>query len=212
MIAQFLCAAVLLMVSVSTLVAHRLVIDHAQQSAAQWARAQAQALGQGGLMWALARLEDPRPLDAQCRVAPSGPGVRRFAELAEMAERQSAWLSCDVHEATDAASPARPWSCRCGQGAADDLGTGVTPMLGQAQTTQGQAAQEQGARAAGRLEWTFQAEGQAAAPSGLLKLVVRAQWLGSGGLAHSWSEQVVLRKDSQAVWRMVVGSWWDDRP
>ena len=46
MIAQFLCVAVLLMVSVSTLVAHRLVIEHARQSAAQWARVQAQALGQ----------------------------------------------------------------------------------------------------------------------------------------------------------------------
>ncbi len=201
MIAQFLCVAVLLMVSVSTLVAHRLVIEHARQSAAQWARVQAQALGQGGLMWALARLEDPRSLDAHCKVAPSGPGVLPFAALAELAERQGAWLSCEVHEATDLSSPPRPWSCRCGTGMAGGDGAAAPSPPGQ---TPGSAV-------AGRLEWTFQAEGGAVANSGLMRLVVLAHGFGPGGVAHTWREQLVLRKDSQAVWRMVVGSWWDDR-
>ncbi len=201
MIAQFLCVAVLLMVSVSTLVAHRLVIEHARQSAAQWARVQAQALGQGGLMWALARLEDPRSLDGHCRVAPSGPGVLPFAALAELAQRQGAWLSCEVHKITDLSSPPHPWSCRCGQGMASGGGAAAPSPPGQ---TPGSAV-------AGRLEWTFQAEGGAVANSGLMGLVVLAQAFGPGGVAHTWREELVLRKDSQAVWRMVVGSWWDDR-
>jgi hypothetical protein len=44
-----------------------------------------------------------------------------------------------------------------------------------------------------------------------MRLVVLAHGFGPGGVAHTWREQLVLRKDSQAVWRMVVGSWWDDR-
>lgn len=201
MIAQFLCAAVLLMVSISTLVAHRLVIDHTQQSAAQWARAQAQALGQGGLMWALARLEDPRPLDGRCLAAPHGPGVSRFAE---MAERAGAQLSCDVHDAAGPASPARPWTCRCAQ-----AGSTSVADAGALEATAGQAA---GAFAPGRIEWAFEPHGGPLTQGALLKLVVSTQWSGPGAGAGRWREQVLLRQDSQAVWRVVVGSWWDDRP
>jgi len=192
MIVQVVCVAVLLMVTVSTVATHRLLVERDRQWAAVWTRAQAQALAQGGLMWALARLEDPRSLDGHCRVAATGPGNLRFAE---MAERGAARMACDVGDLAGGAPSITPWSCQCDQIAAGAGAGAAVPA----------SASAADATAPWRIEWTFEVINDQ------LKLVVSARWVGPGSGAGTGREQVLLRRDGNSVWRMVVGSWWDDR-
>ena len=174
---QVLCVALMLMSALISLVGHHLLVERERQWGPAWARTQAQALGHGGLMWALARLEDPRSLDEDCRATTPGPGRLRFAERAEQ---------------PDARPPS--WSCRCGPPSGDSTASGL-PSTGE----------PAGASVPGLLKWTFDSSGE------FLLLVVTARWR-SGTTEATWREQVLLRRDAQSVWRMVVGSWWDDRP
>lgn len=188
--AQVFCVAVLLMGSLINLVAHHVLVERERQSGPAWVRTQAQALGHGGLMWALARLEDPRALDDSCRATTPGPGRMRFSERAE---RPGARMSCTVGDAPQAVSSHLLWTCRCeptteGVAANSDASPGnqLAPSL------------------SGRVVWFFEPAGE------FLLLVVTSQWR-FGALEASSREQVLLRRDTQSVWRMVVGSWWDDR-
>ena len=175
------CTALLLACSMTVLMGHRLTVEREQAWPASWARLQAQALGHGGLMWALARLEDPRKIDGQCRTLPGG--VLSFADLAVGPDAR---ISCTVAN-LDAEVP-MSWTCRCGTAGAQtlpDASPGLTPGL---------------------IEWTFQPAGE------LLDLTVRSK-VASMAMAGPtfWKEQVRLRRDAQGVWRLVVGSWKDER-
>lgn len=187
---QVLCVALMLMSSLICLVGHHLLIEHERQWGPLWARTQAQALGHGGLMWALARLEDPRSLDEECRATGLGPGGLRFAERAE---RPGAHMSCAVEAAPGTDAGPLPWSCRCGSSSGGSTAHGVSP-----------AGEASGSQEPGLIEWTFESSGE------FLLLVVNARWQ-SGAAEGRWREQVLLRRDAQSIWRMVVGSWWDDR-
>ena len=190
--APVVCVVLLLMGSLSSLVVHRLIIDTEHQGRSMWARTQARALGHGGLMWALARMEDPRTLDEHCRAASPGPGRARFAEWAE---RSGARVSCDVREASEGAAEPGAWSCRCGDAAGAVMpATETAPAGGAALDTPG------------RIQWRFEPAGDH------LRMVVSAQWTSRSGQPGDWREEALLRKDADSVWRLVVGSWWDDRP
>lgn len=187
---QVLCVALLLMGSLINLVGHHLLAERERDSGPAWVRAQAQALGHGGLMWALARLEDPRTLDDGCRVTTTGPGRLRFSERAE---RPGARMSCTVAQGPQAESSPPLWTCHCGMA-----------TEGSATSSVASATNPVASSLYGRLEWNFEPSGD------LLLMVVTSEWR-SGAMEASSREQVHLRRDTQSVWRMVVGSWWDDR-
>ncbi|NBO76203.1 MAG: hypothetical protein EBV28_04130 [Betaproteobacteria bacterium] len=151
-----------------------------------WAHAQAQALGQAGLMWTLARLEDTRPVDLQCRTllgpAPTGATLESFAARMAAPGRT---LRCtvDLNEGT----VVNAWSCDCSATAA----TRAWPSVGDA--------------AQGRLEFDF------SGTSSALRLRLKAQVLRASDQGPVWQESLGLQADSRFIWRAVLGTWQDAR-
>lgn len=180
-----LSAAVVLACSLLTLVTHRLVVEGEQESRTAWMRTQAQGLGHGAVMWSLARMEDHRPLDSRCHpVRPDGQ-ASRFAELAIRAGTR---VSCTVDLGPDAPASAAEWNCRC-------------PALEQEEPTE-----HAGSERVALIAMDFTAAG-----SQTLVLQVTATVAHGSATALPWRETIQLRQDARAVWRAVVGTWWDAR-
>ena len=99
-----LCALLMLACSLTTLVTHRMVTEREQAWRPTWMRVQAQGLGHGAMMWALARMDDTHHLDAQCRPVPPTAHTARFSELAM---RPDAKVSCCRLYTSDAADEQR---------------------------------------------------------------------------------------------------------
>ncbi len=165
---------------------NRWAVERERQGWPLWAHAQAQALGQAGLMWALSRLEDPRPVDLQCRalprLIPTGTPMESFA--ARMA-RPGRSLRCTVD--LSAGTLAGPWSCDCSAAAA---------------TRPWPAGEDV---AYGRLDIDFNGSSSA------LRLQVKTQVLRASDQGPAWQESVWIQADDRAIWRAVLGTWQDAR-
>jgi hypothetical protein len=151
-----------------------------------WAHAQAQALGQAGLMWALSQLEDPRPVDLQCRTlpgpTPAGTAIESFAARMAAPGRS---LRCTVD--LNPGPLTSPWSCDCSATAA----TRPWPAGGDAPQ--------------GRIEIDFSGSSSA------LRLRVKTQVQRAADQGPTWQESVWIQKDDRAIWRAVLGTWQDAR-
>jgi hypothetical protein len=164
----------------------RWTIERERQAWPLWAQAQAQALGQAGLMWTLSRLEDPRPVDLQCRArsvpAPTATSPDSFAARMVAPGRS---LRCALDLNPGAAAGA--WSCDCSATAATQPWPAATEAV------------------QGRLDIEFDGSGTA------LRLRVKAQVRRSADQGPSWQESVAIQTDRQGTWRAVLGSWQDGR-
>jgi hypothetical protein len=185
-VALLLCTVLLSGSALSAALVQRWAVERERQSGALWAHAQAQALGQAGLMWTLARLEDPRPIDLQCRAqgGPVTPGHQADAFAARMAQAGRA-LRCVVDLAPGAA--AAPWRCDCSSAAASTPWPAPAP------------------EPVGLLEIDFSGSGST------LRLGVRAQVQQALDRGPAWQESVWLQADRQTTWRALLGSWKDAR-
>lgn len=165
---------------------HRWAVEQERLWSAAWAHTQAQALGQGGLMWALARLEDPRPMDAQCRALATPHSVMPSIDsFAMRMARPGGHLRCVVD--LGQASGADAWQCDCSQGAA-------TP-----------------AWSSGDSMWQARIDIDFSGSADALRLRVKTQLRRGSQESAVWQESVGIRKDRLAVWRSVIGSWQDAR-
>lgn len=185
-VALLLCTVLLSGSALSAALVQRWAVERERQSGHLWAHAQAQALGQAGLMWTLARLEDPRPVDLQCRAqgGPVAPGSHADSFAARLAQDGRA-LRCVVDLAPGAT--ATPWQCDCSSAAA------TTPWPAPAHSP------------LGHLEVDFRGAGSR------LRLGVRVQVQQALDLGPAWQESVWLERDRHHTWRAVLGSWKDAR-
>ncbi len=199
-VSMLLCAVLVMasMLVLSTL--HRSTLQREQAWRLQWGRLQAQALGHGGLMWVLARLEDPRPVDDDCRSlstshSPSQEAQPFAARMARPGMRAQCVIPLgdsssgdDARENSPSADP--PWQCTCS--ASVDQSNPSAPGTA-------------GASPRGVLDILFDGSETA--------LVVRiASRIEDGApLVARWQESVVVRRDERRQWRATVGRWWDDR-
>ncbi|MBM3388949.1 MAG: hypothetical protein FJY26_05505 [Betaproteobacteria bacterium] len=185
-LALLLCGVLIQGTALSLALVQRWAVDRERLSWLLWAHAQAQALGQAGLMWTLARLEDPRPIDQQCRALgmPQSSGTRTDTFAARMAV-DGRTLRCLADLGPDA--PMEPWRCDC-------TGAAATPS-GSAWPNQAQGA----------LEITFSGSNRS------LGVRVKAQVQLGLDTGPAWQESVRLETDRHSIWRAVVGSWQDGR-
>ena len=170
-----------------TLGLHRHTVQAEQSWRVQWSRLQSQALAQGGMMWAQARLEDPRPVDDQCQATAvtsnTGPGSATFAERWA---RPGGRVRCEV--STEGVSRDRAtWNCTCFDSAAP-------PVL--ASATGGSMV----------MDVAFHAAGQ-----GLLMSIQATSSAAADASNANWGESVLLRRTATGQWRPVVGTWEDGR-
>lgn len=173
-----------------TITLHRLAVQREQSWNVHRARLQMQALGHGGLMWVMARLEDTRPIDERCRALPApsaGDPTTRPAgpSFAQIWAQPGMRLRCQV--VLDAPSmDETTWQCDC-----SGLGVGKAP---------------QGQTNVATVHMSFDA-----IDDGLL---LGIQTEGPGGVQHEihrWTESMRLRRDTSGQWRAVVGTWVDPR-
>lgn len=181
-----LCGALVLACSLTLLAHHRLVVDREQAWAPQWSRVQAQAMGHAGMMWALARLGDARPIDAACRSSPTGASGARFGDLVRHGARINCRVAIGLTPEEDAAGDASAWVCRCTGEPVD-------------------APQPGGGAQAAEIVMDFTAQSMDLLLQVSVSIGPREQARGI------WHEQVLLRADAQHGWKAVVGTWWDDR-
>ncbi|MFM8636651.1 MAG: hypothetical protein ACKOER_02780, partial [Betaproteobacteria bacterium] len=110
--ALLLCTVLLSGSALSAALVQRWAVERERQSGHLWAHAQAQALGHAGLMWTLARLEDPRPVDLQCHAQGGPVALGRHADsFAARLAQDGRTLRCMVDLAPGAT--ATPWRCDC---------------------------------------------------------------------------------------------------
>lgn len=165
---------------------HRLTVQRELAWSLQLRRLQVQALGHGGLMWVMARLEDSRPIDERCRALPvmsaGGSTGSSFAQRwAQPGMRLRCQVMLDMNTMDEGA-----WQCDCSSG------EGGTPPKAPSN--------------AGILDITFDP-----VDDGLL-LAIHARGPGTAPSEVSrWSESVRLRRDTSDQWRAVVGTWMDSR-
>jgi hypothetical protein len=165
---------------------HRLTVQREQSWNVHRARLQMQALGHGGLMWVMARLEDTRPIDERCRALPmasaAGPAGSSFAQIwAQPGKRLRCQVMLDAPSVDETT-----WQCDCSS-------------TGDAKTPPGDVR-------VATLDMAFDAIDDG--------LVLGIQTEGSGGMrpeVHRWTESIRLRRDANGQWRAVVGTWMGPR-
>jgi hypothetical protein len=185
-----ICAVLLGASLLLTITLHRLAVQREQSWNVHRARLQMQALGHGGLMWVMARLEDTRPIDDRCRALPmtpaAGPTTRPAGpSFAQIWAQPGMRLRCQVMQDAPSANEST-WQCDCSS-------------AGDAKTPPGDAG-------VASLDVAFDAT-----DDGLL-LGIQAE--GPGGVrpeVHRWTETIRLRRDASGQWRAVVGTWMDPR-
>lgn len=194
-----LCTVLLGSALLLSLQLQRWVVDRQRMMADTWPKLQAQSVGHGALMWTLAQLVDPRPLNDRCEaVAPRGNEQNRSsadpppdsfeARLAQPGRR----LRCQVLLNSGGAD--EPWRCDCsGQATPDE------------ESAPGQASRLSPNSSEGIWELDFKAEGEG------LRATIRATVNTGLGPQGQWSESVRIRRDHQQLWRPVVGTWMDGR-
>ncbi len=185
-VALLICTLLLGASVLLTITLHRMTVQREQSWGLHRERLQMQALGHGGLMWVMARLEDSRPIDERCRALPMMSGNGTTApSFAQRWAQPGMRLRCQVlldAPSMDEAS----WQCDC-----PSAGAGNSPPSHADAAT---------------VDIAFDALGD-----GLL-LGIRAQGpISLQPEAHRWAESVRLRRDSSGQWRAVVGTWMDSR-
>jgi len=193
--ALLLCTVLILSSSLLNLVLHRATVQREQDGVRQWARLQVQALGHGGQMWALARLEDTRPVDSACRASASsgsaprptqgqseGPSMTFSQRVAQPGGR----VRCAV--ALDADEPAPDhWRCDC---------SGNPVITGESDAMPGPS---------GWLMIDFTGDRER------LTMTIEATLSNAADAGARWRETVALRQQPVGLWRAQVGTWQDDR-
>jgi hypothetical protein len=165
---------------------HRLAVHREQSWNMHRTRLQMQALGHGGLMWVMARLEDSRPIDERCRALPMTTSDSTTSlSFAQRWAQPGTHLRCQVMLDVASLNEAS-WQCNCLSDGA------IGPPSGHAD--------------AATLDMQFDA-----LEDGLL-LGIRAQSpISMQPHVHRWTESVRLRRDGNGQWRAVVGTWMDSR-
>lgn len=170
----------------------------------RWERLQAQALAEALLARTLAAFDDPRPVDAACRLSAGGTAER--ATYADRVRRPGARVDCRIR--LEAGDETAGWSCSCNGSPVDEPSASGTEAAASDSTRPGPGH---------RVGWgTLQVQAVAAGASALLlrtQACTRRADSAPGctpaaAEGAAWSESVLLAQPTASgPWKTVIGSW-----
>ena len=193
-----LCLVLLLGAVMLTITVHRVLTERTRWSQDDLRRLQAHALAEGGLQLALALLEDPRDVSADCRV--QNKALPTGSSFAARQARPGGWVPCRVD--LDSAAGADAWRCNCEAAARAE--------------PESASLSSSTASTSAWVDLSFSGD-----PSQLILTVTARLPKASAPTPSTASSAttllsrislVRLRQDTRGVWREVVGSWRDDTP